>query len=319
MLRIGDRNKEVAELQCYLTHYSLGADALVIDGHFGDKTRQALLKFQSENGLLPDAVYGSRTEAAMMRFLRTNKRFYVSVHGGHGGINPETGEYDTKPSVGKRYQHKGLILHNNSDWFLEGVENRIIADRVAQKLREKGIFVLVTHHKYKCDYGNLSTHYIQTLPYIRNGYSGYTHAFHSNAVGSKIKDKNGKFIRYRTQAEKDAIRGCYVYTGKGFTFSDKIAPIHLANMQQFLGADWIRLRNDVDVPNSSSDAEANFQVIREIEALKQDDNGIILEEAGFFTSRWDAMKLTEEETRNGRVLAATKTALQVKEMLFLNK
>lgn len=316
MLRIGDRNKEVAELQCYLTHYSLGARPLVVDGHFGEKTKQALLQFQSENALLPDAVYGSRTDAAMMRFLQTNKRFYVSIHGGHGGINPHTGQYDTKPSTGKRYQHKGLILHNNSDWFLEGVENRIIADRVAEKLRERGIFALVTHHPYKCDYGNLSTHYLQTLPYIINGYSGYTHAFHSNAVGKAIKDKNGKFIRNRTQAEIDSIQGCYVYTGKGLTFSDKIAALHLANKQEFLGADWIRIRNGVAVPNESSDAEANFQVIREIEALNQDDNGIILDETGFFTSRFDAMRLVKEETREGRVLAAVKTALQVKAMLF---
>lgn len=40
-----------------------------IDGQIGSKTRDALKKFQSANGLNPDGVFGSRTWAVLSKYL----------------------------------------------------------------------------------------------------------------------------------------------------------------------------------------------------------------------------------------------------------
>ena len=40
-----------------------------VDGQIGSKTRDALKKFQSANGLNPDGVFGSRTWAILSKYL----------------------------------------------------------------------------------------------------------------------------------------------------------------------------------------------------------------------------------------------------------
>jgi len=43
-----------------------------VDGQIGSKTRDALKKFQSANGLNPDGVFGSRTWAVLSKYLDKN-------------------------------------------------------------------------------------------------------------------------------------------------------------------------------------------------------------------------------------------------------
>ena len=311
-LKKGSSGPQVRMLQMLLTHSTLGRNALLVDGQFGNQTHQALIAFQEKSGLVPDGIYGRMSASKLVPL--TDERFMFSVHAGHGGwIN---GEYATHPSTGKRYFHEGQQFHKGG-WFYEGIENRIIADAVAEGLRKLGVFVLVTHTDY-CDDGYLGQHYVKTLPYIQAGYKGYTHAFHSNAAPTKVKDKAGKVIRRRTQAELDQIQGGFVFTTTGSTFSDKIAPIELRQWQPRFGK-WVRLRGSSSVPNESSDAEANFKVLRDIEEAAKNVNsffGAILSEFGFMTSLPDCLFITSPKVRAMRIQAAIDTALEVRRMFY---
>ena len=281
-MKLGHKNRsQVADLQMKLTHYSLGRLPMLIDGIFGRQTDFVVRQFQKTHKLVEDGIAGRNTMAKLNEL--TKDKFCLSLHGGHGGFDPFTGEYATAPSTGKRYHHQGAELHKNG-WFYEGVENRIAANALAEKLRKLGIFVLVTHHHYKYDYGKLSLHLKQTLPYISAGYRGGTLALHSNAVSTKN----------RTQAQLDAIQGCYGFTTKGSTYSDHTSAIILQELRKGFG-DWIRLRDRKEIATENSDVEANFQVLREAEATaakyKNPNWFACLIENGFFTSLPDCLKI----------------------------
>lgn len=61
ILKVGDRGKEVLDIQSRLKSlgYGLGTDG--VDGYFGDDTRQAVLEFQQDNGLVADGVIAENT------------------------------------------------------------------------------------------------------------------------------------------------------------------------------------------------------------------------------------------------------------------
>lgn len=63
VLKFGDRGELVRDLQGRLSDlgYHLGR----IDGHFGDRTRAAVLAFQADNGLVTDGLVGQVTREAM--------------------------------------------------------------------------------------------------------------------------------------------------------------------------------------------------------------------------------------------------------------
>lgn len=318
LLKLGSKGKDVENLQIALTHFSLGANPLLIDGDFGKGTQSALLDFQQKSGLVADGVYGNNSHAALTAFVKNNGNFTISIHAGHGGLRKD-GTYATLPSTGKRYKHKSVELHTKDGWFYEGFENRIAANEAAKQLRAAGIFTLVTHDEIECDYGKLSIHKQKTAPYIEAGYRGFTHAFHSNACSDKIEDKNGKLIRYRTQAEMDNIIGCFVFTTKGNTLSDKFAAIHLRKLQQKFGS-WIRLRDNAEIATEKSDAESNFKVIADIEAAAKDyDNpyfGATLQEHGFMTSIYDCQKIINPQVRQMRVAAFVEAVLEARTMVM---
>lgn len=62
MLRLGSKGKDVRELQSLLNKSGY---TLVVDGDFGESTKQVVMKFQSERGLEVDGVAGPATQAAL--------------------------------------------------------------------------------------------------------------------------------------------------------------------------------------------------------------------------------------------------------------
>jgi N-acetylmuramoyl-L-alanine amidase len=299
-LKRESKGADVQRLQVLLTHSNLGRAPLTIDGRFGFITELRVQDFQRKYGLTVDGIAGRHTFAALEEV--TKDKFMIAIHGGHGGLDPSTGKYATDPSTGKRYQHKGIALHTSEGWFYEGVENRIIANAVAEELRQRGIFVMVTHHPYKCDYGHLRMHANKILPYLQSGYKGYMHSFHSNAISTS-----------NSKEKLDKTRGGWVFTSKGLTFSDEVAKVLLEQWLMNFGS-WTRLRDRKDEPTANSDAEANFQVLRDVERIGNKMFGAILEEFGFFTSVIDAAFIIEPETRKKRIQCAINTALKIREL-----
>jgi len=265
-----------------------------LKGVFDEEVDRWVKSYQKDKGLTVDGIAGPMTMAALNR--DTADKFMVSIHAGHGGIDL-SGKYTTN---GKCYQHKGVKLHTDDGWFYEGVENRIIADEVAKRLREKGIFALVTHHPFKCDTGMLSIHHKQVLPYKRIGYNGYTHSFHSNAISTS-----------NPPSVLESTKGGFVYTTPGITVSDEIAKRLLELWRERFGK-WVRLSTDRRGLNFgkpitlSDDMEANFQVLREAD---YNGWGAILEEFGFMTSKADSLFIINPENREKRITAAVDLAL----------
>lgn len=63
VLRKGDRGDEVKDLQERLN--ALGYDCGEADGVFGTRTKNAVVRFQTSNGLDPDGIVGHKTWAAL--------------------------------------------------------------------------------------------------------------------------------------------------------------------------------------------------------------------------------------------------------------
>ena len=67
VLRIGSRGIEVSNLQKCLN--LVGNYKLVVDGHFGKKTYNALCDFQTRHILIRDGIYGLHTYTAMRNLI----------------------------------------------------------------------------------------------------------------------------------------------------------------------------------------------------------------------------------------------------------
>lgn len=61
--KIGSTGGEVSEIQSRLKEWGYYGGA--VDGIFGTATKNAVIKFQKANGLIPDGIVGSKTLAAM--------------------------------------------------------------------------------------------------------------------------------------------------------------------------------------------------------------------------------------------------------------
>jgi hypothetical protein len=68
ILREGDSGADVKQLQTQLT--DAGYPCGTIDGLFGAKTKSALSKFQSDNGLVADGIYGPNTKAKLDEVMK---------------------------------------------------------------------------------------------------------------------------------------------------------------------------------------------------------------------------------------------------------
>lgn len=67
-LRLGSAGPNVKLIQSLLT--KLGYAPGQIDGIYGAKTQEAVIKFQSDNGLTPDGIVGEKTWGVFLKFLR---------------------------------------------------------------------------------------------------------------------------------------------------------------------------------------------------------------------------------------------------------
>lgn len=78
-LRKGDRGDEVKELQEQLN--AMGYDCGEADGVFGTRTRNAVIKFQTDNGLKPDGIVGPQTWAALDKASEPQETYKVVIEG----------------------------------------------------------------------------------------------------------------------------------------------------------------------------------------------------------------------------------------------
>lgn len=64
-IKLNDRGPEVRKLQLLLNSLLIPCPNLRVDGHFGQRTHQAVVAFQKAKGLTPDGQVGAKTRAAL--------------------------------------------------------------------------------------------------------------------------------------------------------------------------------------------------------------------------------------------------------------
>lgn len=72
IVKLGSRGTQVREIQELLVKAGF---PLEVDGIFGPKTRDAVIRFQRQVGLRPDGIVGERTYAALLRVTQPKVRF----------------------------------------------------------------------------------------------------------------------------------------------------------------------------------------------------------------------------------------------------
>lgn len=301
-MRKGDKGNDVKNLQ-YRLRKVLNRN-MTVDGDFGPATEAVVKLFQKTYGLQADGIAGYYTQKKLkevydLMFQQNSsllnfgkRRFVVFVDAGHGGID-DGGRYVT---AGKRAYHAGVELHEGGHYY-EGHENRIAAEAFIEACTNAGIMCVRTYHPFKDT--SLSERTEAVRGWLRRGYVGYLHSFHSNAISSS-----------NSAAKLDATRGFMVFNTRGDNFSDEIATQHFEHARNAVGRGWnyrTQTRDDGDV-----DFEVNFQILRETDLREFYWFGAILEEWGFHTSKTDAQFIINPRTRQARVAAALNTAQWVK-------
>lgn len=305
-MKRGDIGQKIKNLQ-YKLKKVLNRN-ITIDGDFGPATEKAVKRFQKLYGLIADGFAGPKTNAKLLEVYKEmfeqnsnllsfgKKRFVVFVDAGHGGIS-EQGTYVTP---GKRAHHPGASLHERGHYY-EGYENRIIAEAFIEACMEAGIMCVRTYHPYKDT--SLSTRTEIIRSWLRRGYYGYLHSFHSNAISSK------------NSAEKlESTRGFMVFSTKENNFSDKVAQQHFENVKEVVGKDAWKYREQ-NRRDGDADFEVNFQILRETDLDEFKLFGAILEEWGFHTSKAECEFIIDPENREKRVEASLRTAKWAKKEL----
>jgi len=303
-MKKGETGSNVKDLQ-YKLKKVLNRN-ISIDGDYGNTTKQAVWDFQGLYNLYVDGVAGEKTMAVLNRAYNAlhkensnllnlgKKRFVIFVDAGHGGIN-DNGNYTTS---GKRAYHNGRELHERGHYY-EGYENRIVAEAFIEACMNKGIMCIRTYHPSKDTSLSYRTDLIRS--YLRRGYYGYMHSFHSNAIASS-----------NSQSKMEATKGYMVFNTRGDTFSDDIATIHYNNVKDEIGeGNWnfrVQKQDDGDI-----DFEVNFQMLRETDLNEFENFGAILDEWGFHTSGEDCQFILD--SREQRINACLKTAQWVKQKL----
>lgn len=185
----------------------------------------------------------------------------IYLDAGHGGINPQTGEYKALAG-GKFFAHPTGIFHKGTT-FLEGVFNRDLAIRIEQLLAAKNIRVVRVFSDWidtplgaRCRIANADYNVHK---------DGYLISIHANASA------NGKargFSVWTTQS-----------TGKADILAQRI-------FEAVKAAAILPMREDKS--DGDSDYEANFQMLRDT-AMPA-----VLIETAFFDNYQDASILIDK-------------------------
>lgn len=198
------------------------------------------------------------------------KRLLVFIDAGHGGID-EKGHYTTAPS--KMWKHKDFV-------FYEGVYNRNIANKLAEKLKKAGIDYEFLHDEVK---DIALTFRVRKANELSKNRECVLFSIHGNAA--------------------DNLSANYfsVWTSRGNTKSDAIAEILYQELQKELPEE----RFSADTTDNDRDWEANFTII---------DKTIcpaILSENGFFTNEEQARKMLTPEWQDKVANAHFNTILKL--------
>lgn len=190
------------------------------------------------------------------KYIHPDCNVIVVIDPGHGGM--VNGEYDTAPY--KMYDHGDFV-------FYEGVYNRDIALRLADRLEKNGLsyaFSTVTNLDESL---NLRVNRANNLhrKYSKRNYV-YFLSLHGNAFG----DNN--------------VNGVQVHTSPGVTDSDYIANYYYKSLEN-LG--W-RMR-----PNKLEDQEYDKE--NKFYVLTKTVCPAILTETGFFTNKEEARRMMDAE------------------------
>lgn len=302
LLKKGNSGQAVKDLQLKLKR--ILRLSMYVDGRFGGQTEKAVKDFQkmigtTQSGIVTTDIMDKINSFYTHMYESSNllnighDRFVVFVDAGHGAINND-GQYVTP---GKRAYHEGIQAHKDGHYY-EGYENRLAAELFIEQCTKLGITCIRTYHPYKDT--SLSERSEMVRSWLRRGYVGYLHSFHSNAISlDNSKDK------------LESTRGFIVFNTRGNNLSDKIATAHYNNVVEEFGSEWLyrKQMNDGDV-----DFEANFQILRETDLEEFPKFGAILDEWGFHTSSKDVEFIIKNRHRRAKVCA--KTALYVKEKLL---
>ncbi|MEL6655824.1 MAG: N-acetylmuramoyl-L-alanine amidase [Bacteroidota bacterium] len=210
------------------------------------------------------------------------KDFLVFLDAGHGGLDAD-GNYVTAPS--KQFKHSSGTFHKDG-WFYEGVFNRTLTNRVAQKLRDLSIPYYMVSHEYKdihlsyrVDLANWYAKKVRKSLYISN---------HANAGGGRA-------------------RGYEVFTSPGATKSDQVATLHWDNVKELLGDRISRYRSDTS--DGDVDKEQRFFV------LTRTSMPAILVEHLFFDNLEDAKLLMDDEIVERFAEAQVRTIIEAQSIL----
>jgi len=179
---------------------------------------------------------------------------------GHGGLDPETGEYVT---AGKRSPK----WEDGSQYF-EGVGNRDIVKRILKKCSREGILALDIVNDWQDV--SLAT---------RVNRANAIYAYYDNAIYVSVHS-NG--------FSQESANGYSVYTSPGQTQSDRLADILLSFME--LEFPDHKLRKDTS--DSDMDKEAAFYV------LSKTRMPAILSENFFMTNKRECDLLLTEDFRD---------------------
>lgn len=131
-LRIGDKGEAVYQLQQQLI--SLGYSLGQVDGHFGDKTDNAVRLFQQAAGLTIDGIFGRQSYAKLAKEYANKSRQETQSQsaevaptiGGNGELVDEQGFHT--PLV-KRICHGSPAVNIDSNWPL--IEHSLRAQSLA--------------------------------------------------------------------------------------------------------------------------------------------------------------------------------------------
>lgn len=226
--------------------------------------QEQLLKIEATNEQLISQIQTLRQQLSAPL---PASRYCYFISAGHGGIDPD-GNYTTAPN--KMFRHNGLALHDGP-YFYEGVFNRIIAEKLIDRLRLSNITYEKVYHEYK------DINRADRIDAVND--------YHQN-VGPCI------YIDLHSNASRNHdARGFSVYTSVGQTQSDQIATTLFHQVgQAFQDVKGFKMRSQ-EYKDKDVDYEKNF------DSLHKTLCPAILPEFLFFDQRDDVQLLMMDKVQ----------------------